>query len=157
MDDIERDRLVAWLAAEFEVQNGIDVTNEARAPQAIERLREQAERMAHETDRYEVNLPFLAADETGPKHLHVVLLKRRIDDIRAGREGPPHVDRTPRSAPPTPPEEPRESRWSDSPIARWSPILFFIALVIAIVVAELLPSLKHKHDDHDVHGQEHKR
>lgn len=155
MQDEERHRLVAWLAAEFEVQNGIDVS---RDENVIARLRQTAELTAAATDKYEVNLPFLATDETGPKHFHVVLAKKRIDDILAGREGPPHVDRERRSAPPPPPqEEPPESGRSDSSSTLSIVLLlFFIALVCAVVAASFLSGSKH-HEDHDGHGQEHKR
>jgi hypothetical protein len=155
MDDAERDRLVAWLVAEFEVQNGIDVTNDTNA---IARLRQEIPKLEHVTDTYEVNLPFLAADQTGPKHLHVVLAKKRIDDIREGREGPPHVDRGRRSAPPPPPSE---RRTSDSPKKESSPAALVIALVLVVAaVASFFAyeetSSKHHEHDHDGHGQEHK-
>lgn len=68
MQDEERHRLVAWLAAEFEVQNGIDVSRDTNV---IARLQQTAEHAAAASDKYEVNLPFLALDETGPKHFHV--------------------------------------------------------------------------------------
>jgi len=155
LDDAERHRLVAWLAAEFQVQNGIDVS---RDQNVIARLQQTAEHAAAAPDKYEVNLPFLAADETGPKHFHVVLEKKRIDDIRAGREGPPHVERERRSAPPPPPQdEASESRRSDSSSTLSVVLLlFFVALIAAVVGASFLSGSKH-HEDHDGHGQEHKR
>src|SRR5512140_1811838 len=132
-EDIERGRLVAWLVAEFEVQNGINVAGDESA---ITRLSGAADLAAAATDKYEVNLPFLSADETGPKHLHVVLTKERIDAIREGREGPPHVDRGRRSAPP-PPREPREERGevrkrdSSNSLVLALAILFLVVFAIA--------------------------
>ena len=151
MDDAERERLVAWLVAEFEVQNGIDVTKDK---DAIQRLREQAERAASSTDKYEVNLPFLAADKTGPKHFHVVLARSRIDDILSGREGPPHIVSERRSAAPEEPEarasEPPKSEQSSS---TWLIVAVIVALAGGAIAFAYAQSSKH---DHDGHGQEHK-
>lgn len=153
MQDEERHRLVAWLAAEFEVQNGIDVSKDTSV---IARLQQAAEHAAAAPEKYEVNLPFLATDETGPKHFHVVLDKKRIDDIIAGRERPPHVDRARRSPPPFVEEEAPESRRNSSSTLSVVLVLFFIAVVAASVAASFLSGSKH-HEEHDGHGQEHKR
>lgn len=157
LDDAERHRLVAWLAAEFEVQNGFDVSQDASV---IARLQQAAELAAAATEKYEVNLPFLAVDATGPKHFHVVLTKSRIDDIRSGREGPPHVDRERRTTPPKisePPDSRREPPKSDAKAAMLL-VAFAFALALAIISFVILTS-KHSHDEHehDGHGQEHKR
>ena len=155
--DDERNRLVAWLAAEFQVQNGIDVSKDTTV---VQRLQQAAEQAAAATEKYEVNLPFLATDETGPKHFHVVLAKSRIDDIRAGREGPPHVDRGRRTTPPKisePPDSGGEISKSD---AKATILLVAFVFAVALAIASFVVlSSKHSHEEHehDGHGQEHKR
>ncbi len=75
--------LVEELASRFEKEHGIDLRNDRIA---LQRLKEQAEKAKHELSTSldtEVNLPFLAADESGPKHL-VTTLKRSELDILAG-------------------------------------------------------------------------
>jgi hypothetical protein len=158
VNDVERDRFVAWLVAEFEVQNGIDVAHDENA---IVRLREAAAtavaqmRAEGTTD---VSLPFLAADETGPKHLHVVLTKQRIDAILDGREGPPHVERAP------PPkvahhEKEKEEEEEEKSV---SPFLTIgIAIALVVVTCSIFYACSHEsrveiRDEHG-HGQEHKR
>ncbi len=75
--------LVEELAKRFHDEHGIDVRDDRIA---LQRLKEQAEKAKHELSTSldtEVNLPFLAADESGPKHL-VTTLKRSELDILAG-------------------------------------------------------------------------
>ena len=75
--------LVEELATRFEKETGIDLRQDRIA---LQRLKEQAEKAKHELSTSldtEVNLPFLAADQTGPKHL-VTRLKRSELDIMAG-------------------------------------------------------------------------
>jgi hypothetical protein len=155
VDEVERGRLVAWLVAEFEVQNGIDVTGDESA---LARLREVSARAAAASDTYEVNVPFLAADATGPKHLHVVLAKTRLDAIRAGREGPPHVDRGRRSVPSPAPEPPHEDiQIREGPESSTRLVLMLAILLFGVVFALAYFGSKHSHDEKGGHGQEHKR
>ncbi|MBO6934556.1 MAG: molecular chaperone DnaK [Deltaproteobacteria bacterium] len=75
--------LVEELANRFQKEHGIDLRDDRIA---LQRLKEQAEKAKHELSTSldtEVNLPFLAADESGPKHL-VTTLKRSELDILAG-------------------------------------------------------------------------
>lgn len=85
-------RIVNWLADEFKRENGIDLRNDKMA---LQRLKEEAEKAkkelstAKETD---INLPFITADASGPKHLNVKLsrakLEALVEDLIDRCEGP---------------------------------------------------------------------
>jgi molecular chaperone DnaK len=83
-DNIDH-KLMDWLIAEFKKDNGIDV---AKDKMVLQRLKEAAEKAKIElssTMETEINLPFLTADATGPKHLNVRLTRAKfeamIDDL----------------------------------------------------------------------------
>jgi molecular chaperone DnaK len=81
-DDYDR-RIVDWLADEFKKQNGIDLKTDR---QALQRLTEAAERAKIElSSRLEttVNLPFITADQTGPKHLEMTLTRAKFESLTA--------------------------------------------------------------------------
>ena len=81
-DDYDR-RVVEWLAEEFKKQNGIDLKADR---QALQRLTEAAERAKIElSSRLEtsVNLPFITADQTGPKHLEMTLTRAKFESLTA--------------------------------------------------------------------------
>jgi molecular chaperone DnaK len=79
-DDYDR-RIVDWLAEEFKKSNGIDLKSDR---QALQRLTEAAERAKIElSSRLEtsVNLPFITADQTGPKHLEMTLTRAKFESL----------------------------------------------------------------------------
>ena len=79
-DDYDR-RIVDWLADEFKKQNGVDLKTDR---QALQRLTEAAERAKIElSNRLEttVNLPFITADQTGPKHLEMTLTRAKFESL----------------------------------------------------------------------------
>lgn len=81
-DDMDR-RIVAHLVEEFQREHGFDPT---RDPMALGRLQEAAEKAKRElSSRMEtdINLPFLAADETGPKHLALGLSRAKFEQLVA--------------------------------------------------------------------------
>ncbi|HEV2477148.1 MAG TPA: molecular chaperone DnaK, partial [Candidatus Dormibacteraeota bacterium] len=81
-DDYDR-RIVDWLADEFKKQNGIDLKADR---QALQRLTEAAERAKIElSSRLEttINLPFITADQTGPKHLEMTLTRAKFESLTA--------------------------------------------------------------------------
>jgi molecular chaperone DnaK len=81
-DDYDR-RIVDWLAEEFKKSNGIDLKTDR---QALQRLTEAAERAKIElSSRLEtsVNLPFITADQTGPKHLEMTLTRAKFESLTA--------------------------------------------------------------------------
>ena len=85
-------RLVKHLTEEFETESTIDIKQD---PFALQRLKEAAEKAKIElstTEQSEVNLPYLAADQTGPKHLNVrvsqALLEALVEDLIERTRGP---------------------------------------------------------------------
>jgi molecular chaperone DnaK len=81
-DDFDR-RLVDYLADEFQREQGIDLR---RDPQALQRLFEAAERAKVELSsvaQTPVNLPFISADASGPKHLTATVMRSRFEQLTA--------------------------------------------------------------------------
>ncbi|HHD57441.1 MAG TPA: molecular chaperone DnaK, partial [Desulfobulbaceae bacterium] len=74
-------RIVNWLADEFKRDQGVDLRNDKMA---LQRLKEEAEKAkkelstAMETD---INLPFITADATGPKHLNIKLSRSKLESL----------------------------------------------------------------------------
>ncbi len=85
-----------WLLAEFKKDQGIDLRDD---PQALSRVKEAAEKAKIELSSAmstEINLPYITADASGPKHLVVTLTRAKLEDLvgdliaedrRTGREG----------------------------------------------------------------------
>ena len=85
-DNIDQ-RIVDWLLAEFKKDQGIDL---GKDPMAVQRLKEAAEKAKIElstTIESEINLPFITADASGPKHLSLKLT--RVEARADGRRPPP--------------------------------------------------------------------
>ncbi len=79
-DDYDQ-RIVDWVISEFRKDQGIDLANDR---QAIQRLREAAEKAKIElssTMQTELNLPFITADASGPKHLQLNLTRSKFEQI----------------------------------------------------------------------------
>jgi molecular chaperone DnaK len=79
-DDFDK-RIVDWLADQFKADQGIDLRND---PQALQRLYEAAERAKVElstTTTTQVNLPFITADASGPKHLNTTLSRAQFEQL----------------------------------------------------------------------------
>ncbi|HYP05219.1 MAG TPA: molecular chaperone DnaK, partial [Bryobacteraceae bacterium] len=90
-DNIDQ-RLIDWIIGEFKKENGIDLSKDQMA---LQRLKEAAEKAKIELSTVletEINLPFITADATGPKHLVMRLTRARfqdmIDDILQRLAGP---------------------------------------------------------------------
>jgi molecular chaperone DnaK len=79
-DDFDK-RIVDWLADEFKREQGIDLRQD---PQALQRLYEAAERAKVElssTTQTQINLPFVTADASGPKHLNTSLTRAKFEQL----------------------------------------------------------------------------
>ena len=79
-DDFDQ-RVIDWLAAEFLRDNGIDLRKD---PMALQRLKESAEKAKCElssTMQTDVNLPFITADASGPKHLNYTLTRAKLEQL----------------------------------------------------------------------------
>jgi len=76
--------LVTWLVGEFKKESGIDVSKDRMA---MQRIREAAEKTKRELDQLketEVNLPFITADASGPKHLNIKISKSKFEAMVQG-------------------------------------------------------------------------
>jgi molecular chaperone DnaK len=81
-DDFDA-RIIDWLLAEFKRDQGIDLRTDA---QALQRLKEAAEKAKIElssANASEINLPYITADATGPKHLVINLTRAKLEDLVA--------------------------------------------------------------------------
>ncbi|MEZ4709072.1 MAG: molecular chaperone DnaK [Caldilineaceae bacterium] len=77
------ERIVKWLVEEFKKEQGIDLSQDR---QALQRLREAAEKAKIElssTTQAEINLPFITADSSGPKHLATNLSRSKFEQLTA--------------------------------------------------------------------------
>lgn len=77
------ERIVRWLIDEFKKEQGIDLSQDR---QALQRLREAAEKAKIElssTPQTEINLPFITADSSGPKHLAMNLSRSKFEQLTA--------------------------------------------------------------------------
>ncbi|HLH00109.1 MAG TPA: molecular chaperone DnaK [Bryobacteraceae bacterium] len=81
-DNIDQ-RIIDWLIQEFKKETGVDVS---RDQMALQRLKEAAEKAKIELSTVletEINLPFLTADASGPKHMNVKLTRARLEQMVA--------------------------------------------------------------------------
>ncbi|MFV0148143.1 molecular chaperone DnaK [Empedobacter falsenii] len=79
-DDFD-DAIINWLASEFQAKEGVDLKKDAMA---LQRLREAAEKAKIELSssaQTEINLPYVTANETGPKHLVETLTRSKFDQL----------------------------------------------------------------------------
>jgi molecular chaperone DnaK len=79
-DDFD-ERIINWIADEFKKEQGIDLREDR---QALQRLKETAENVKKElstTTSAEINLPFITADSSGPKHLNMTLTRAKLEDL----------------------------------------------------------------------------
>ncbi len=90
-EDIDN-RIIDYLVSEFRKETGVDLGKDRMA---LQRLKEAAERAKHELSSMmetEINLPFITADQSGPKHLNMKLtrakLENLVEDIIGNLEGP---------------------------------------------------------------------
>jgi len=73
--------LMDWILADFKSESGIDVSKQ---PDAIQRIKDEAERAKialSSSQEYELNLPFITADATGPKHIQKKLTRAKLEQI----------------------------------------------------------------------------
>ncbi|MGA0369893.1 MAG: molecular chaperone DnaK [Kiritimatiellia bacterium] len=73
--------VISWLADSFKQENSIDLTKD---PMALQRLKEEAEKAKialSSSTSYDINLPFITADASGPKHLNVKLTRSKLESL----------------------------------------------------------------------------
>ncbi len=79
-DDFDQ-KIIDWAAEQFKMQEGIDLRQDR---QALQRLREAAEKAKIElstTMQTEINLPYITADATGPKHMNLTLTRAKLEQL----------------------------------------------------------------------------
>ena len=85
-------KLVSYLADEFKKEQGIDLRNDKLALQRLKEGAEKAKIELSSSQQTEINLPFITADQTGPKHLTMKLTRAKleslVDDLIARTRGP---------------------------------------------------------------------
>ena len=92
-DDFDN-RIMQWLIEEFKAETGIDLSNDKMALQRLKDAAEQAKKELSSKEETEINLPFITADASGPKHLVKKLTRAKfeamIDDLL--QETLKHID-----------------------------------------------------------------
>jgi molecular chaperone DnaK len=81
-DDFDQ-KIIDWLADEFKKQEGIDLRKDAMALQRLKEAAEKAKCELSGTLSTDVNLPFITADQNGPKHLNITLSRAKLEQIVA--------------------------------------------------------------------------
>ncbi len=74
-------RLVTYLTDEFKKESGIDLKNDRLALQRLKEAAEKAKIELSSATQTEINLPFITADQTGPKHLNIKLTRAKLESI----------------------------------------------------------------------------
>src|SRR5262249_31604652 len=76
-------KIIDWLAEEFQKQEGIDLRRDAMALQRLKEAAEKAKCELSGTLQTDVNLPYVTADQNGPKHLNITLTRAKLEQIVA--------------------------------------------------------------------------
>lgn len=79
-DDFDQ-RVMDWLADEFKKDTGIDLKQDATALQRLKEAAEKAKCELSSSTTTDINLPFITADATGPKHLNVTLSRAKLEQL----------------------------------------------------------------------------
>jgi molecular chaperone DnaK len=79
-DDVDN-RVVDWLIAEFKKDQGIDVSKDRMAVQRLKEAAEKAKIELSQMQETDINLPFLTADASGPKHLQLKLTRSKLEQL----------------------------------------------------------------------------
>ena len=87
-DDFDQ-RIIDWMADAFQTENGIDLRKDKMAAQRLKEAAEKAKIELSSAMSSQINLPFITADATGPKHLDMTLTRAKFNELTADL-----VDRT---------------------------------------------------------------
>lgn len=79
-DDFDQ-HLIEWLVAEFKKDQGIDLAKDTAALQRLKEAAEKAKIELSSTMETEINIPFITADQSGPKHLNIKLTRAKLEDL----------------------------------------------------------------------------
>ncbi len=79
-DDFDQ-RVINWLADEFRREQGVDLRQDKMALQRLKEAAEKAKKELSSASQTEINLPFITADASGPKHLAVTLTRAKLEQL----------------------------------------------------------------------------
>ena len=79
-DDFD-ERIIEYLVSEFKKSNGIDLSTDKMAMQRLKEAAEKAKIELSSMQQTQINLPFITADQTGPKHLDITLTRAKFEDL----------------------------------------------------------------------------
>jgi molecular chaperone DnaK len=79
-DDFDQ-RLIEWLVSEFKRDQGIDLSKDAMALQRLKEAAEKAKMELSTVTQTDINLPFITADQSGPKHLNMSLTRAKFEQL----------------------------------------------------------------------------
>ncbi len=79
-DDLDQ-AIMKWLIEDFKAQQGIDLSNDMMALQRLKEEAEKAKCALSSATTYDINLPFITADATGPKHLTATLTRPKLETL----------------------------------------------------------------------------
>ena len=81
-DDFDK-RIIDWMVASFKSETGIDLSSDKMAMQRLKEAAEKAKIELSGVTTSSINLPFITADQTGPKHLDLTLTRAKFDELTA--------------------------------------------------------------------------
>jgi molecular chaperone DnaK len=79
-DDFDQ-RIIQWLIDEFKKETGVDLKNDRMALQRLKEAAEKAKIELSSSNETDINLPFITADASGPKHLNVKLTRSKLEQL----------------------------------------------------------------------------
>src|SRR5437870_4757844 len=79
-DDFDQ-RIINWIVDEFRKEQGIDLRNDRMALQRLKEAAENAKKELSQTMQADINLPFITADASGPKHLVMMLTRAKLEQL----------------------------------------------------------------------------
>lgn len=74
-------RILGYLISEFKKESGVDLTNDSMALQRLKEAAEKAKKELSSSQQTEINLPYVTADATGPKHLNIKLTRAKLESL----------------------------------------------------------------------------
>ncbi len=79
-DDFDQ-AIIDWLVAEFKKDQGVDLSKDRQALQRLKEAGEKAKQELSTTGETEINIPFITADSSGPKHLNIQLTRAKLEQL----------------------------------------------------------------------------
>lgn len=79
-DDFDQ-KIINWLLEEFKKENGVDLSKDRQAMQRLKDAAEKAKIELSSTMETEINIPFITADSSGPKHLNIKLTRAKLEQL----------------------------------------------------------------------------